>query len=380
LGKREWPWIAIAAVASISCSAIACLAQAELVAQQPLSARGQPVVGFPDGAPAVAPARLELTADEMAALRNGRYRAAIAMQALDTPWNSLQVQAITETLAKYGVDVVAVTDAAQDPQRQAAQLRGLIEQRVHVIFSVPIDPATQTTVYKRVAEAGIKLVLMDNVPHGLQPGKDYVTVVASDNEQNAIFATEELVKAIDGQGDVALITYSFDSYYSIAARRRGFEQTLAKYPGVRLAAVEKFTQPSEVYLKTMRLLGAQPDLKGIFVVWGDPAMQAVAAAKALGRDDIVVTTNDLGPDTALYVARGQILAIGAQLPYDLGTAEANAALRALLGKPVAPYISIAALGVKQGNLIPALELVTKRSTPPEIIEACAGKCSGVSSR
>jgi len=316
----------------------------------------------------------------MAALRNGRYRAAIAMQALDTPWNSLQVQAITETLTKFGVDVVAVTDAAQDPQRQAAQLRGLIEQRVHVIFSVPIDPATQTTVYKRVAEAGIKLVLMDNVPHGLQPGKDYVTVVASDNEQNAIFATEELVKAIDGQGDVALITYSFDSYYSIAARRRGFEQTLAKYPGVRLAAVEKFTQPSEVYLKTMRLLGAQPDLKGIFVVWGDPAMQAVAAAKALGRDDIVVTTNDLGPDTALYVARGQILAIGAQLPYDLGTAEANAALRALLGKPVAPYISIAALGVKQGNLIPALELVTKRSTPPEIIEACAGKCSGVSSR
>jgi ribose transport system substrate-binding protein len=328
----------------------------------------------------VAPAPLELTADEMATLRNGRYRAAIAMQALDTPWNSLQVQAITETLAKYGVDVVAVTDAAQDPQRQAAQLLGLIEQRVHVVFSVPIDPATQTTAYKRVAEAGIKLVLMDNVPHGLQPGKDYVTVVASDNEQNAIFATEELVKAIGGQGDVALITYSFDSYYSIAARRRGFEQTLAKYPSVRLAAVEKFTQPSEVYQKAMRLLGAQPGLKGIFAVWGDPAMQAVAAARALGREDIVVTTNDLGPDTALYVARGHILAIGAQLPYDLGAAEANAALNALLGKPVAPYISIAALGVKQGNLIPALELVTKRSTPPEIIEACAGKCAGATSR
>jgi len=40
---------------------------------------------------------------------------------------------------------------------------------------------------------GIKLILMDKVPHRLQPGKDYVTVVASDNEQNAKFATEELV-------------------------------------------------------------------------------------------------------------------------------------------------------------------------------------------
>jgi ribose transport system substrate-binding protein len=61
----------------------------------------------------------------------------------------------------------------------------------------------------------------------------------------------------------------------------------------------------------MRLLGSEPSLKRIFAVWGDPAMQAIAAAKAVGREDIVVTTNDLGPDTALYVARGQILAIGA---------------------------------------------------------------------
>ena len=217
---------------------------------------------------------------------------------------------------------------------------------------------------------------MDNVPHGLQPGRNYVTVVAADNEQNAIFATEELVKAIGGRCDVALITYSYDSYYSIAARRRGFDQTLANYPDVRLAAVEKFTQPSEVYQKTMRMLTAHPGIKGIFAVWGDPAMQVIAGAKAMDREDIVVTTNDLGPDTALYVARGQIFAIGAQLPYDLGVAEANAALHAHLSKPVAPYISIAALGVKQANLLPALEMVTKRSPPPEAIEACAGKCVG----
>ena len=71
------------------------------------------------------------------------------MKALDTPWNSLQVQAISD------VEVVAATDAAQDPQRQATQLSALADQRVHVIFSVPIDPATQTAAYKRLAESGI---------------------------------------------------------------------------------------------------------------------------------------------------------------------------------------------------------------------------------
>jgi hypothetical protein len=34
----------------------------------------------------------------------------------------------------------------------------------------------------------------------------------------------------------------------------------------------------------------------------------------------------------------------------------------------------------QSNLLSALEMVTKRSPPPEVVEACAGKCAGVTSR
>jgi hypothetical protein len=74
-----------------------------------------------------------------------------------------------------------------------------------------------------------------------------------------------------------------------------------------------------------------------------------------------------------------IRAIGAQLPCDLGVAEANAALYLLLDKPVAPYISIASLGVTQSNLLSALDMVTKqpssRNLPPPVME-----CEGVTSR
>jgi ribose transport system substrate-binding protein len=293
---------------------------------------------------------------------------------LDTPWNSLQVEAITTTLAYYGVEVVSVTDAAQDPARQAAQLTSMVERKVDVVFSVPIDPASQTAAYKRVSQAGIKLVFMDNVVHNMIPGVDYVTVVASDNEKNAIYATEELVKKIGGEGEVGLFTYHYDSYYSIAARRDGFRKVLAANPNVKLAATDRFTQPREVYDKTIAMLTAHPGIKGIFAVWGDPAMQAAAAARAIGRQDVVITTNDLGPDTAIYVARGDIYAIGAQLPYDLGVAEAKAAAMALLGKKVPPYISIPALRVKRENLISALELVTKRPVPDAVKNACAGAC------
>ncbi|MCD6075217.1 MAG: hypothetical protein K0Q70_2100, partial [Rhodospirillales bacterium] len=296
-----------------------------LMAPLPLSPTGQPVPGFANGAPASSPDVLKLTDADIARLKAGRYTAGIAMQALDTPWNSLQAEAITATLDKYGVKVVAVTDASQNPERQAAHLAGMIDRKVNVVFSVPIDPSTQSTTYKRVAAAGIKLVFMDNVVHDMTPGKDYVTVVASDNEKNAVYATEELVKAIGGKGEVGLLTYSYEAYYSIAARKAGFEKVLAVHPDVKLAATDRFTQSREVYDKTIAMLTAHPNIKGLFAVWADPAMQAVAAAKSLGRHDVVVTTNDLGPDSAMYVARGEILAIGAQLPYDLGIAEANAA-------------------------------------------------------
>lgn len=340
----------------------------------PLSPTGQPVPGFPQGAPASPPSTLVLSETDIAHLRAGNYTAGIAMQAMDTPWNSLQVEAITRTLDQYGVRVIAVTDAGQNPSRQNEQVAALIERKINLLFSVPIDPATQTGTYKRVGAAGIKLVFMDNVVKDLVPGADYATVVASDNERNAIFATEELIKAIGGRGEVGLITFAFDSYYSVAARKVGFEKVVSANPNVKLVATERFTQPREVFAKTMNMLRANPNMKGLFAAWGDPAMQARAAAKALGRNDLVITTNDLGADTALYVARGEILAIGAQLPYDLGIAEAKAGALALLGRSVPPYISLPAIGVTRANLISALEMVTKRPAPDAVKEACGGGC------
>ncbi len=366
--------VIICALSALLWASVAAEETSELMRPLPLSPVGQPVPGFPDGAPASPADIFQYTENEITQLKLGKFRAGIAMQALDTPWNALQVEAISDTLAKYGIEVVAITDAAQDPVRQSAHLDGMIARKLDVIFSVPIDPQSQTAAYRKVSEAGIKLVFMDNVVHGLTPGKHYVTVVASDNEKNAIFATEELVKAIRSEGDVGLITYHYDSYYSIAARKLGFEKVIKAHPAVRLVATERFIQPREVYQKTIGMLSAHPNLKGIFAVWGDPAMQAAAAARAMGRQDIVITTNDLGPDTALHVARGEILAIGAQLPYDLGVAEANSALYALLGKKVPPYISLPALRVKKANVISALQLVTKRPAPDELRAICPVEC------
>lgn len=345
----------------------------ELLKSPPLSPRGQPVPGFPEGPPATPADVFKFTPDMIAKLKAGHYTAGIVMHTMDAGWPKLQVEGITNTLKDFGIEVVAVTDAKFQPGQQIANLEQMIARKPDVIFSIPIDPQSQAAAYKKASAAGIKLVFMDNVPVGMTPGKDYVSVTASDNEQNAAFAARELAEAIGKKGEVGIVTLVYDYYYSVAARKVGALKAFAEYPDIKVVDVGTFTSPEKAYGVATAMLTAHPDLKGIFAAWDTPAQQVVAAAKTLGRK-VVVTTNDLAADSALNVARGEFLAVGAQRPYDQGVAEANSAAYALLGMDVPPYISVATLRVKKIDLLSALKDVTKEEPPASVIKICNDTC------
>ena len=367
------------ALALVLGAALPALAQdmppeaAALMEPLPLSPTGQVVPGYPDGAPASTADIFTFTDEDVAKLKEGKFTAGLVMHTMDAGWPALQVAGITKTLNDFGIEVVATTDAKFQPGQQISDLEQMIARAPDVIFSIPIDPQSQSSAYKKAAAAGIKLVFMDNVPVDMTPGTDYVTVVASDNEKNAYFAAQELVAAIGGKGQVGVITLVYDYYYSVAARKAGALKAFAEHPGIEVAEVGTFDSPEKAYGVATAMMTANPDLKGVFVAWDTPAQQVVAAAKTLGRD-LIITTNDIAQDSALNVARGEILAIGAQQPYDQGVAEAQAAAYALLGKEVPPYISVPTLRVKKANLLSALEQVTKEPAPASVVELCSGEC------
>ena len=367
------------ALALVLGAALPALAQdmppeaAALMEPLPLSPTGQVVPGYPDGAPASTADIFIFTDEDVAKLKEGKFTAGLVMHTMDAGWPALQVAGITKTLNDFGIEVVATTDAKFQPGQQISDLEQMIARAPDVIFSIPIDPQSQSSAYKKAAAAGIKLVFMDNVPVDMTPGTDYVTVVASDNEKNAYFAAQELVAAIGGKGQVGVITLVYDYYYSVAARKAGALKAFAEHPGIEVAEVGTFDSPEKAYGVATAMMTANPDLKGVFVAWDTPAQQVVAAAKTLGRD-LIITTNDIAQDSALNVARGEILAIGAQQPYDQGVAEAQAAAYALLGKEVPPYISVPTLRVKKANLLSALEQVTKEPAPASVVELCNGEC------
>lgn len=340
--------------------------KAELNSRPPLG-MGQPVPGYPHGVPPSPASIFHFTPADIAKLKHGHYTAGIAMHLMNAAWPVLQVQAITKTLKRFGIKVVAVTNPDFNPSTQVNQLQTLIARHPTAIFSIPVNPTTEASTYKQVSKAGIKLVLMDNVPPGMAPGKDYLTVVSANNGGDAQFATEQMAKHLGCRGTVGYLGMGI--YFPVVTTRDNTAlKTLGKCSDVNVVK-QTFTDPTkQAYSEASTLLQAHPDITGMWAAWDTVAMQVVAAEKPLGKK-IFIATSDLGPDSALAIAQGYIAASGGQQPYAQGVAEADALAYNLLGKKVPPFIELPTVPVTQQDLIPAYKIVMHASPPASVIAA-----------
>ena len=101
----------------------------------------------------------------------------------------------------------------------------------------------------------------------------------------------------------------------------------------------QFDTPSLAGAALVTLLHDTPDLHGLFVVWDEPAIACMDAARAKG--GLVMTTVDLGATIAAALADGVLVkGVAAQRPFEQGRAAATATLAALLGRTVPPWIVV----------------------------------------
>ncbi|WP_241158414.1 substrate-binding domain-containing protein [Cohnella candidum] len=324
----------------------------------------------PDGEAAVSAKTLSLSADDIEKIKAGHYKAAIAMHYAGNDWSTAQIKGLQAAFAKMGIEVIATTDANFKSEKQVSDIETILSKKPDVIVSIPVDPVSTADAYKKAAAAGVKLVFMDNKPNGLQAGKDYVSVVSADNYGNGVESANIMAKAIGESGEIGMIYHDAD-FFVTKQRTDAFEKTIKeKYPNIKLIDKGGITGPNDGEKVASALLTKHPNLKGLFVVWDVPAEGALAAARSAGRNDLVITTIDLGTNVALDIASGgMIKGLGAQLPYDQGTAEAILAGYALLGKQTSSYYAVPALPVTKENILDAWKTVYGSDAPSSIQDA-----------
>lgn len=329
----------------------------------------------PNGEEPTAPTEVQLTDDEVAQVREMGATAAIVMHYGGNDWSQAQIAGLEETFADLGIEVISVTDADFRPETQVENIENVLTRDPDIIVSIPTDPVATAAAYQAAADEGVHLVFMDNVPQGFQPGEQYLSVVSADNFGNGVASAHLMAQALDGEGEVGVIYHEAD-FFVTRQRFDAFIETIAdNYPGITIAEEQGITGPDfagDAEIAAAAFLTRNPDLDGIWAVWDVPAEGVVAAARNAERDDLVVTTIDLGLNAAIDIANGgNIYGLGAQRPFDQGVVEATLAAYGLLGKEAPAYVALNALPVTGDNVLEAWETVY-HAPPPDELAAAGG--------
>jgi ribose transport system substrate-binding protein len=328
----------------------------------------------PNGNEGTLPEEVQLTEEEVARAKEEKFQVGIVMQTMDIDWSTLQVEGITKTLEKYGAEVVGVTDPEFDVEQQVAQIENMIQKGPDAIISIPVDDTATAEAYKSIGEAGIELVLMDNVPKGMQPGEGYATMVSSDNQGDGQVAAQVLSEYIPEGGTVGIINFGVD-FFVTDEREAGFRKWMEENRSDIKLKRETFLDPTESGQVAGNFLTANPDIEGVFTTWEVPAMGTVTALREQGKD-LPITSINHDTEVGIEIAQGgMIKGAGAQMPYDQGASEANATIKALLGEELPPWIAHPALPVVQKNVLDSYEQVYHEPPPEEMVNACTEPCT-----
>ena len=316
----------------------------------------------PNGEEPTAPSAVVLTDEELAKIKGMGATAAIVMHYGGNDWSRAQINGLQTQFAAMGIKVIAVTDAGFKHEKQVSDLETIMAQAPNVIVSIPTDPTATAAAYRAAGAAGAKFVFMDNVPAGFVAGKDFVSVVSADNYGNGVASAHLMAKALGPNGgDIGLVFHAAD-FFVTKQRYDAFKATIASdYPNIKIVDEQGIGGPDfsgDAEKAAGAMLTANPSIKGIWAVWDVPAEGVIAAARAAGRDDLIITTVDLGENVAISMAQGGFIkGLGAQRPYDAGVIEAKLAGYALLGKQAPAFVALPALPVSQANLLDAWKQV-----------------------
>lgn len=321
----------------------------------------------PHGERAAPPSRVTLSDADVAAARERRFTVAVVLHTGESDWSRQQLGGVTSVLGSIGIVVAEVVDSGFDAAAQIEALDRLSSAPVDAVISMPVANAAVADAHRLVSKAGKKLLLLDNVPTGLLPGRHYASLVSADNFGLGLIAAELLCAEVGEAAEIALLTYGVD-FYATNERDIAFSRWIRTHrPDLTLRTV-RFPSLEAVGETTRQLLHERPSLGGMFVVWDTPAMAALAVLEAEGRA-MPVTTVDLGREAAMSLAAGgPIRGIAAQQPYEQGTTVAQATVLAMLDRPVPRWVALPGLPVTSDNVAESYQRVWKAPAPSELLK------------
>ena len=189
---------------------------------------------------------------------------------------------------------------------------------------------------RQAASAGIPVFTADIAARG----GNVVSHVASDNVEGGRLAAQTLAERLGGKGEVIIIDHP--EVASVQDRMRGFDEEIAKHPGIRVVGRPSASGQRARAMAVMEdMLQAHRDLSGVFGINDDSALGALAVLEAAGRKDVVIVGFDATPEAQEAIRRGSALKADVmQHPSEIGATAIDTIAGHLAKRPVDKVIAV----------------------------------------
>ncbi len=254
--------------------------------------------------------------------------------------------------AREAAEKAGATLRVQGPDKfdatlQNPMLDAVAAAKPDALLVAPNDVKASVPPLKRLQDAGTKVVLVDTTVDDPTIG---VSRIATDNKLGGEKAAEAL-EQLGAQGKVLVISTD-PGVSSVDARVEGFKEKSASL-GFTLASDTQYSHNSASTAAQVisAALAKDPDLAGVFATNLFTAQGVATGVKQAGKSGKVkIVGFDAGPDQIKQLKAGDVQALVAQKPYDIGLQGVEQALEGINGGEVTKEIQTESLVVTKDNM------------------------------
>lgn len=266
-------------------------------------------------------------------------------------WRS--VQAGAETAGKE-LDAEIIWKGPLKEDDRAGQIQvvqGFVADNVSGIVLAPLDEVALVPPVSSATKKNIPVVVIDSALKG-EAGKDFVSLVATDNHKGGMLGGERLAKLLNGKGKVVLLRYAAGSA-STMAREAGFLEAMKKNPGITIISDKNYSGATqgEAQTKAMQMIDVLKQADGIFCPNESSTLGMLQALKQNNLAGKVKFVGfDASPGELDALKADQIHALVAQNPMKMGYEGVTTLVKKIRGESVPGAVDTGVVVIDKENL------------------------------
>jgi ribose transport system substrate-binding protein len=152
-----------------------------------------------------------------------------------------------------------------DRESQVSEVENAVARGVKGIALAPLDDSALVAPVSAAMKRGIPVVIFDS---GLK-GEDWVSFVATNNDEGGRLAGEHMVKLLNGKGRIVVVRHA-EGHDSTTRREEGFLNAVKQHPEMVLASVNQYggVDVEGAYKKSESVLSTLKNPDGTLAVDG----------------------------------------------------------------------------------------------------------------